>query len=870
MNISHFLLKLFIFALGALTLNVNAATCTPTNVLYIQDGIINIPCIKVNGEQINATFKLISTKPEHIWALQKFRPANENISGLHADYSIHNKYLNIPLLKSIDGRLWKPELKHIEQATLEGKYLFKLNNVLLLDPTKNISYFIIKVGDSNTPFPIPRRTNKVDICHKAKTKSISQAAVSAHLKHGDTLGACNAPDLTAVLKIKRVEIFTKNNGIINLDISGDLDLLKVIDGESQLLGEIVLPADTYIEQVRLILDTGSYVIKEGEQYALTVPSGEQTGLKIIGDWQLVGGQMTEIQLDFSLGDVRFIPGLNEYRMKPTIKVAGVTNGDLPIDDDGGIILPGEGEPFILNVGAGFTLEVPADAHFAPEILHGEEHVLGGLAAQYDLKPDGTQFYKPTTLTINYDKSEIDPDFSEENIVILHDEKPIPTFVDTENNIAIAQLEHFTCIAVTPVHSCNFIDNAWADAGAKKLCLIGLLKGYKEDNGWSYRPWNNDENKTANATVHHALKVFLAGSSYGSCKRYNYADRAKERNAINADAISQGITVETLKTLSNADTNVWNHIITRESAFFLVAKLFFNYTGTIDSVINKLVSKGVVTKDDEGDYRLDSGLNRAEMAKLASRAIDAAKTKEKIVLVGGLLFSRLKECGSSNCTDLNYLLRKDKLGGELDLYVDTITTSDIHEFSWSRDAITHQENNPYGTNTLKDKFQNWFHEEVCKNHETCYVSFIAHSWGTVIVADFIASMLEDTSIKIRTVVTYGSPVTGAQIALNTDPFWEIAVNKVLGNNNKIDGTFGKWINVVNPNDLIAWFIPGTENVDQLGASLGHARLPELFPVNNSELDPKYAVTSVIRICGGTGNCVTQPVAIIASIGAYKIR
>ena len=90
MNISHFLLKLFIFALGALTLNVNAATCIPTNALYIQDGIINIPCIKVNGERINATFKLTSTKPEHIWALQKF---SKVLSHLH-DTSLQQSILD--------------------------------------------------------------------------------------------------------------------------------------------------------------------------------------------------------------------------------------------------------------------------------------------------------------------------------------------------------------------------------------------------------------------------------------------------------------------------------------------------------------------------------------------------------------------------------------------------------------------------------------------------------------------------------------------------------------------------------------------------------------------------------------------------------
>lgn len=49
--------------------------------------------------------------------------------------------------------------------------------------------------DVNKPEPLTPIEPKVTLCHKGKTLSVALAAVDAHLKHGDTLGACstNAP-----------------------------------------------------------------------------------------------------------------------------------------------------------------------------------------------------------------------------------------------------------------------------------------------------------------------------------------------------------------------------------------------------------------------------------------------------------------------------------------------------------------------------------------------------------------------------------------------------------------------------------------------------------------------------------------------------
>jgi hypothetical protein len=36
----------------------------------------------------------------------------------------------------------------------------------------------------------PRHMHKMDVCHKGRTINIAASAVPAHLRHGDTLGAC--------------------------------------------------------------------------------------------------------------------------------------------------------------------------------------------------------------------------------------------------------------------------------------------------------------------------------------------------------------------------------------------------------------------------------------------------------------------------------------------------------------------------------------------------------------------------------------------------------------------------------------------------------------------------------------------------------
>ncbi|KAB2836709.1 DUF4382 domain-containing protein, partial [bacterium] len=117
------------------------------------------------------------------------------------------------------------------------------------------------------------------------------------------------------------------------------NLLDLTDGVVEGLGEGPLEAGSY-SQIRLIIGTApdaspnilchthpfaNYVIDadDSEIHELTVPSGEQTGLKIVcaGKCDIAENQTTELILDFDAAASVVVAGSSgNYNLKPTIKL----------------------------------------------------------------------------------------------------------------------------------------------------------------------------------------------------------------------------------------------------------------------------------------------------------------------------------------------------------------------------------------------------------------------------------------------------------------------------------------------------------------------------------------------------------------------
>ena len=105
------------------------------------------------------------------------------------------------------------------------------------------------------------------------------------------------------------------------------DLLTLQDGEFELLAEEDLTDGVYT-QIRLKIvegdvengDPKTYVMLDGEKYPLTVPSGSQSGLKLIHPFRIMVGTTTVLFLDFNAEKSVLKTGNGQYKLKPTIAV----------------------------------------------------------------------------------------------------------------------------------------------------------------------------------------------------------------------------------------------------------------------------------------------------------------------------------------------------------------------------------------------------------------------------------------------------------------------------------------------------------------------------------------------------------------------
>ena len=107
----------------------------------------------------------------------------------------------------------------------------------------------------------------------------------------------------------------------------DVDILK-LHFFQQLLGTAVVPAGTY-NQVRLVLAPNppsgppfnNYFTLTGnptQQVALTTPSAQQTGVKIVGRFTVIAGVLNTILLDFNPNEAIVMRGSSgQNNLKPT-------------------------------------------------------------------------------------------------------------------------------------------------------------------------------------------------------------------------------------------------------------------------------------------------------------------------------------------------------------------------------------------------------------------------------------------------------------------------------------------------------------------------------------------------------------------------
>jgi hypothetical protein len=118
------------------------------------------------------------------------------------------------------------------------------------------------------------------------------------------------------------------------------NLLKLVNGLTEILGENELEAGTY-HQVRLIIGKtaesenningvphpyANYVVLADDSYVeLKIPSGSQSGEKLVHNFDVAEGSFVELVLDFDACKSVVETGSEKYILKPTIKVIETAN-----------------------------------------------------------------------------------------------------------------------------------------------------------------------------------------------------------------------------------------------------------------------------------------------------------------------------------------------------------------------------------------------------------------------------------------------------------------------------------------------------------------------------------------------------------------
>lgn len=129
--------------------------------------------------------------------------------------------------------------------------------------------------------------------------------------------------------------------IVAYDEPQTINLLDLQNGETFFLSETELPSGSY-GQVRLGLlendanaeNLHNYIsFSDGSTEAIKVPSGGQSGYKVVGGFTVPGGGVTAVTIDFDVRKSVVNTGSGKYLLKPTLRLlenseVAVINGSI--------------------------------------------------------------------------------------------------------------------------------------------------------------------------------------------------------------------------------------------------------------------------------------------------------------------------------------------------------------------------------------------------------------------------------------------------------------------------------------------------------------------------------------------------------------
>lgn len=119
--------------------------------------------------------------------------------------------------------------------------------------------------------------------------------------------------------------YTANDAWVELNSNaGIYNLLDFQNEVSVLITDTSTIPTGRINQIRLVLGSNnSIVLNDSSTYALTIPSGMQSGIKINADADILANQHTGLLLDFDAALSVHVTGNGQYMMQPVIQVKRV-------------------------------------------------------------------------------------------------------------------------------------------------------------------------------------------------------------------------------------------------------------------------------------------------------------------------------------------------------------------------------------------------------------------------------------------------------------------------------------------------------------------------------------------------------------------
>lgn len=170
--------------------------------------------------------------------------------------------------------------------------------------------------------------------------------------------------------------------------SSRYDLLRLGNGVFAELGQVAVQAGHYT-QVRLLLGPGSYVVENGIRRDIVIPSGMQTGLKLVGEFDVIAGTTVDLGIDFDARRSFHETGMGTLMLQPTVRchviaLTGAIQGTVSPADPPSVVyaiagaetlgtaVPGTNGVFLLPMlpPATYTVAIDAPAAYRDTSLAG--------------------------------------------------------------------------------------------------------------------------------------------------------------------------------------------------------------------------------------------------------------------------------------------------------------------------------------------------------------------------------------------------------------------------------------------------------------------------------------------------------------------